>query len=119
MLGLLHDAAEAFLSDVPSPWKPHLLFRIDGGEAISFREAEARVQAAVFAALRVRESEAAWKQVKLADSVLLAAEAASLMPHSTIPFPDGHTHDPVEPWGPKRAEAEFLARYYQLAGEAG
>lgn len=114
LLGLLHDASEAYTSDVPSPWKANLMFTLADGRVVPFREAERRIQDAVFSALKVSESEPAWKQVKLADAVMLAAEARQFMPHSTIPFPPGEDYEPFEAWSPVRAKAEFMCRYYEL-----
>ena len=114
LLGLLHDASEAYVGDIPSPWKANLRFATEDGEVIPFREAEGRIQQAIFSALAVPAGEAGWKAVKHADAVLLAAEARDLMPHSVIPFPEGAAHPRIEAWGPHRAKAEFMNRYAEL-----
>lgn len=115
LLGLLHDASESYTPDVPSPWKDHLLFRTADDQTLTFRQAEARIQRAVFSALGLPEPDgAAWKAVKHADFTLLAAEARDLMPHSVIEFPERASHPRIEAWGPHRAKAEFLNRYAEL-----
>lgn len=76
LAGLLHDAAEAFLGDVPTPLKAAL------GNA--FRDLEFRVEAAVFMRLGVTPYT---PEIKYADLVLLATEREWLL-----------DNDPGEDW---------------------
>jgi len=103
--GLLHDAAEAYLSDLPSPVKRQMPL---------YQRAEATL-------LRVVASRfgLAWpmpEPVAQADLRLLATEARDLMAPPPEPWqleaePFG---EPIEPWAPAEAERAFLARYAEL-----
>ncbi len=71
LLCLLHDAAEAYISDVSKPVKPFLP---------GFREIENKIMAAIYEALNVRPPNAFEKKmVKYVDKVMLATEARVLM----------------------------------------
>lgn len=103
--GLLHDASEAYLVDVPRPVKPHL-----GG----YREAEERVMAAVCA--RFGLPLAPPPEVKEADNVLLATEARDLMgppPQPWAPMPEP-LPGVIKPWAPAEARDLFLRRFRRL-----
>jgi hypothetical protein len=70
-LGLLHDAAEAYVGDVPRPLK---------AEVSSFDRVEAAVLDAVWRAFDVDPpTEGEWAAVMAADDRLLAYEAAELL----------------------------------------
>jgi len=72
LYGLLHDASEAYVADVPGPLKRHLP---------NYRRAEERVQSAIWAAFDLPEpSETAWAAVKRADDRLQRYELPELMP---------------------------------------
>jgi hypothetical protein len=104
---LLHDAAEAYLPDIPRPIKRH----IEG-----FREAESRVKQAVVNAMNI-----AWcggldtlgeviRIIKEADDTALATEARDLMaeppaPWETLPPP---LPARIVPWKPDVAKENFL-----------
>lgn len=103
--GLMHDAAEAYLSDLPRPVKR---------ENTWFREVEDRllqVVAGVFG-LPWPVPEPVWQ----ADDTLLATEARDLMGPS--PEDWGLTAEPlperIEPLGPEAAEHAFLEAYAGL-----
>jgi 5'-deoxynucleotidase YfbR-like HD superfamily hydrolase len=71
LLGLLHDAGEAYVGDIPRPVKR----RLDG-----FEEIEAAVLAAVWDGLDVDPpTESEWKRVMTVDDRLLAYEADELL----------------------------------------
>lgn len=71
LFGLLHDAGEAYLGDVPRPIKD----RFD-----SFERAEARILTAVWDSLNVEAPTAdEWERVMAADDRLLAYEAGELL----------------------------------------
>lgn len=72
LYGLLHDASEAYVADVPGPLKRHLP---------NYRRAEDRVQSAVWTAFDLPEpDDAAWGAVKWADDRLQRYELPELMP---------------------------------------
>lgn len=103
--GLLHDAAEAYLTDLPRPAKRALPV---------FSELEDKLLAVVLEAFGLTMPMP--ESVALADTLLLATEARDLMappPRSwelgTEPLPEI-----IRPWTPREAEARFLQRYEQL-----
>lgn len=106
--GLLHDAAEAYLIDVPRPIK------YDGRMAW-YRDAEAVLEMAVARAFRL--SGPMPPSVKQADNVLLVTEQRDLMKSPPAPWTD-YGVEPlerrVEPWLPQEAKRQFLKRYDQL-----
>lgn len=108
LAGLLHDASEAYLVDVPRPIKGHL---------VGYRDIEDRVQRAVCERFGVLENETRDEVISWADSVLLHTEARDLM--GRPPNSWKHMVDPlaetIEPWSAERAEREFLARFAELA----
>ncbi|WP_435358332.1 hypothetical protein [Haloarchaeobius sp. DFWS5] len=72
LYGLLHDASEAYMADVPGPLKPHLP---------NYRRAEAGVQAVVWEAFDLPEpTSAQWTAVKTADDRLQRYELPELIP---------------------------------------
>jgi len=111
--GLLHDASEAYLCDLPRPIK-HLPVM---GE---YQAAEKRLQQAI--AERYGLSSEMPGSVKLADNIMLSVEARELMapldpdwdrwliPTSDLGIVLGGTRSPAE------AEAYFLARFRELNG---
>lgn len=71
LLGLLHDAGEAYLGDIPRPLKAQ--FEV-------FDQVEERILDAIWAAFEIEPpSEAEWAQVMAADDRLLAYEADQLL----------------------------------------
>lgn len=108
--GLLHDASEAYLVDVPRPIKPALA---------GYGALEARVQAVVDARFGVSDDRAAVEAVHCADEILLATEARDLM---AAPPASWHLRATplsvrITPWSWREAEARFLARFTELTGQ--
>ncbi len=109
--GLLHDGAEAYLSDIPQPVKRELAM---------FHEFEERLLAVI--AERFALPVGLSPEVKVADMRLLATEKAALMGAEPAPW-DG-LPDPLDPgliqgWGPDQAEREFLDRFNELTNSSG
>lgn len=107
--GLLHDASETYLVDIPRPLKRNDAFA-------PYREAEAVMQEAICRRFGLTFAEP--PSVKKADVALLATEARDLM--SPL-HPDWkHMVDPlpfkIEPWGPHRAKDMFMKRFFELTG---
>jgi hypothetical protein len=105
MWGLLHDASEAYLVDVPRPIKGYL---------VGYREIEAQVQRAVCEhfGLSVEQPDS----VSVADSVLLHTEARDLM--GQPPNSWKHMAEPLKarilPWDAEYAEQHFLKVFNRL-----
>lgn len=105
--GLLHDAAEAYVSDLPRPVKRQVPAFND------YEDALLRVIAARFGL--------AWpmpQEVRHADDVLLATERRDLMPPDPAPWGlrGDALPEAIVPLGPEEAERLFLDRFQEIAG---
>jgi hypothetical protein len=105
--GLLHDASEYVLQDVPRPLK-HLV------EFAFYREAEYRAMSAICKAFGISEIQPA--SVGVADVRMLATEARDLM--SPL-HPEWRTLKTpyvrrIASWSPDQAEISFLRRFRAL-----
>ena len=103
--GLLHDASEAYLTDVPRPIKPLLR---------GYADLEANIMAVICERYELPFNEPA--EVKRVDTAILADEMVQLMAEPPAPW---HLPEPplgiqVQGWSPERAKAEFLRRFYNL-----
>ncbi len=104
--GLLHDAPEAYLVDLPSPLKRAPEF---GG----FRAAEERIMRVI-----ARRFNLAWPEppaVREADLRALATEARDLMTPTQAPSIAAEPWLPeIRPWDSHKAEVVFLATFRLL-----
>lgn len=107
--GLLHDASEAYLVDVPRPLKR-------SGKFDAYIEFEHNMMKAICKRFGLVEKEP--PSVKKADTLLLSTEARDLMsplhPDWTnrvepLPFT-------IIPWGPDHAKDMFMKRFFELTG---
>lgn len=118
---LLHDASEAYLSDVARP--------IKRAEEFSFyMEVEGRLERAIAERFGLPLREAMEPTIRWADQYTLEAEVAFLHSetfqrrmdvnpdHDAEGKPWMHLAIPA-PWSPEMAEVSFLGRYRQLGGE--
>lgn len=109
LLGLLHDAAEAYLVDLPTPVKASLH---------EYHIIEAKWEVAIAEKFKLETEH--WPTVKIADRELLATEKRDL----TTPWlgeapPPTEPHleplvEGIEPWSAVLAKHRYLARYYIL-----
>jgi 5'-deoxynucleotidase YfbR-like HD superfamily hydrolase len=105
--GLLHDASEAYLVDLPSPLKscPEFAF---------YREAEANLMGVICDVFGLSREEPA--SIRVADKRVLATEARDL----TMTEGRGWAtrSEPYEfhikPWAPEVARAKFISRFHDL-----
>jgi hypothetical protein len=105
-IGLLHDAAEAFILDMPKPLKEMLP---------DYKAVESRVEEVVFSKFGFSNPLPAI--IKDADRRMLATEQSQIMfntddwkwTHSVIPYPLK-----IECWPPDRAYHEFMLRAEEL-----
>ena len=107
---LLHDAAEAYLVDVPRPIKASL---------VGYKEIEARLQAVIESTFGISMTEPERALVKHTDEVMCATEIRDLMPSwmkgwGQLPQP---LLDRIWPMSPEQAEAAFLAEWARLAAQ--
>lgn len=111
LAGLLHDAAEAYLGDVPSPLKKHLS---------EFKVYEARMEAVIAEAFGTSIEDMTCSELKRADVQLLVDEKATLMVAEpepwplNAPFPKNPKR--IQAWTAQKANEEFLARFNELSG---
>lgn len=105
--GLLHDASEAYLVDVPSPLK-----RMP--EFAAYREAEKQLMGIICDVFGLSHDEP--PSVKFADKRMLATEARDL----TVTQGRGWTtleapyEFHIEPWSAEIAQVKFLSRLHEL-----
>lgn len=104
--GLLHDAAEAYLSDIPKPIKQELHL---------FHDCEERLLVVI--AERFGLPVGLPAEVKQADLLLLATEKAALMRPEPAPWenlPESMDPRMICGWNPNQAKRMFLDRFYEL-----
>ena len=104
--GLLHDAAEAYLPDVPRPIKPILT---------NFSELEKKIMAAVIERFELDPPEEP-EIVKRIDNAILADEQQQIMsdPPEDWFLPEPPLGVRIESWLPHKAIGEFLIRFAEL-----
>lgn len=111
---LLHDAAEAYLVDLPHPLK----HRSTLGER--FRAVEGTLQTVIVERFGLPPHPPPY--LKAIDRALLAAEKAALL-SPTWEWPELEGVEPValaiDPWPPERAEQELLTRFADAVGCLG
>lgn len=110
LFGLLHDAAEAYLVDLPRPLKR------DSALGEAYRDAEERCLRAVMCHFGLWRPEPAC--VRAADLTMLATERRDLMPGEDVwaviadVAPLAET---IEPWDPRDARETFLFEFQRLS----
>lgn len=107
--GLMHDASEAYLSDISRPVKRQRAF------GSFYKEAEERLMYALaehFGFLWPASATVHW-----ADDVLLRSEQRDLMPNLLRVPGDDYLDFTIVPMLPEQAETYFLHRYHELTGE--
>lgn len=109
--GLMHDASEAYLMDVPRPIKPELT---------NYYEIEARLMAVILTKYGITLTDAIKKQVVEIDNAMIFWERDAIVGEPVAPYgiehlhPGGTIYNHVPnfcSWSPKRAKAEFLMRF--------
>jgi uncharacterized protein len=112
LAGLLHDASEAYLLDLPRPLKRDPRFSF-------YREAERRAMATICAAFGLPEETP--DGVKEADNRMLATEARDLMAplHPEWRGMAAPYARRITPWSAANAEEAFLTRFRIVTGSPG
>lgn len=106
--GLLHDAAEAYLIDLPRPIK-----RSPGMEA--YCAAEKTLQRAIYQRFGLSPNDP--DCIKTADNQLLRTEQRDLMKPAPAAWKDyrvGALPEKIEPWTPLASRLTFLKRFWDL-----
>ena len=106
--GLLHDAAEAYLIDLPRPIK-----RSVGMEA--YGAAEKILQAAIYERFGLSPHDP--ECIKTADNQLLRTEQRDLMKPAPVAWKDyrvGALEMKIEPWSPLGSKVSFKLRFNEL-----
>lgn len=110
LYGLLHDASEAYLIDVPRPIKYSI-----GMEA--YRAAEKRLQQMIYERFGLHPVEP--ECVSIADKQMLRTEQRDLMKPAPAEWQDVRVgaleNISIEPLLPRAAERAFLDRFYQFS----
>ena len=116
--GLLHDASEAYLSDICRPVKRFT----DWGAG--YGDVEIELMRAVGDAFNLPDLDPdSWGlgmplSVKKADDLLLRTEMRDLMPEGlSDTIPGEMLKEEITPWTPKAAKLRFLNRYAEIVGE--
>lgn len=106
--GLLHDASEAYLCDVPRPLKTSVQFE-------PYRTVESSLQLAILSRFGLPSLPPF--SVLAADELLLAVEFRDLMPHhpSDRWAEISESHPTIIPWSPLDAYRAFMQRFAELA----
>lgn len=109
LLGLMHDAAEAYLGDVVRPLKRGL------GK---YSELETRWEDAIFSTFGINGNHT---EVKEADNHVLSLEVKAFVRSRGKDWPDFRSpkmkHKIIIPWTPEFARKKFLERWCELSGE--
>lgn len=105
--GLLHDASEAYIADVPRPLKPFLT---------NYRDLEDAVMLAVCERFGLSPEMPA--EVKRVDNAILADEAIWCMDRAPAPWnlPEPALGVAITPWTWRRARHRFLTKFHGLTG---
>jgi 5'-deoxynucleotidase YfbR-like HD superfamily hydrolase len=105
--GLLHDASETYLSDIPRPLKR-------SGKMDNYIEFENEMQKSICTRFGLSIIEP--PSVKKADTILLATEARDLMSplHSDWQQPVDPLPFKIEPLPPQEAKNLFMKRFFEL-----
>lgn len=108
LMGLLHDAPEAFIHDITKPLKIILS---------DYQAIEKRVEKSVFKHFHLPPK--LHPEIKKADLIALQTERRDLMPAAPSkewerlkgvePWPEI-----INPWAPRSAQGEFMLRYKEL-----
>lgn len=106
LTALLHDASEAYLSDIARPIKQ----QPDFGD--TYKKYEQKLEKALSERFKLQYPYP--DEIKWADNVLLRTEQRDLMPDEV----EGYEvlNDPIQPWLPEYSEIKFLTRYLELIG---
>lgn len=106
LCALLHDASEAYLTDIPRPIKPHLT---------NYHELEAKAEAAIESVFALEPMNT---MIKYFDTHIVRDEAEQLFKDTPTWVNDyDRIGIKVYKWSPVQAEREFLQRFKQYSDQ--
>lgn len=107
LLGLFHDAAEAFMGDVTTPLKALLP---------EYKELEHAMEAAIYKQFGLTEIAKNYQVIKNADIQMVLTEKRDLLNNAEDWFPGYHalSLDITKPLHPEQARLLFLQEYVKL-----
>jgi hypothetical protein len=103
--GLLHDASEAYLTDIATPVKPHL---------VNYKEIEEKVQSLIYEKYGIIELSK--HIVKQYDTICLNMEGYHLMPNKTEWAKPCYCYSINFCSDPIKTKLEFIELFYELGG---
>lgn len=112
LAGLLHDASEAYLSDIARPVKKQ-------PEFLKYKDIEHALETVIFKKFGVAINSYVVGEIHHADSKLLATEMRDVtnfpeVDRQNLPEP---LHQTIIPWNTSKAIAKFLALFHELTEE--
>jgi 5'-deoxynucleotidase YfbR-like HD superfamily hydrolase len=110
MMGLLHDASEYVLKDIPSPCKLGMHFAYEN-DVISYAMVQDAIMCAFARKYCLPDSFEESAVVKQADAIVLATEFRDLMHHSTYTGEEKPMQNEIIQMPPNVARQHFLAAF--------
>lgn len=122
LINLLHDSAEAYIGDIPSPQKKNLEWLIPQKGVVYYSAVEWKVLKIIGEALNVEQLEEMVfdSKTKQVDLIMLAIELRDLMPKKAIDVFSRQligispSQQKIYPWDWCLAKNKFLARFKEL-----
>lgn len=111
MIGLMHDAPEAYIVDLPTPIKLQMPFYMD---------TEAKIWRCITEKFGIKCDGESYRALQIADNMAFATEATSLMdvPKEWSSRPDFKPYpNDVIPLVPEEAKDLFMKRFEELKGK--
>ncbi|MFN9115813.1 MAG: phosphohydrolase [Bacteroidota bacterium] len=128
---LLHDASEAYLTDIPRPLKPHVYVRPylematgTRGNLYSYRGAEGELQTTIYSRFGLTTDDISdfTQAIHEADLIMLATERRDLLTPTSAIWPELEHLTPmlpdrIVPLAPAAAKTDFLRLFHELTQE--
>lgn len=106
--GLFHDASEAYILDIPKPFKKYL--------GLIYTSVEDKIQEKIFHKFNVNCTTESLLEVKKVDWRMYCTEVANLLPNRPKKEKKDAYKLTIKPWSAKRAFKEFTNEYSRITG---
>ncbi len=123
LAGLMHDAAESVIGDIPTPMKRELGFMRDG-KFVSVKEEEKAILQTIFQKLEIDwPDEQGWAKIKEIDTKMMVTEARDLLPPPPADWDHKKKngfeefHFQIVPWSFEETKQAFIDTYNVLQTE--